>query len=334
LGYVEESTSYWVTEARMIGGELNGQGKEEPIATTTSSLSNYGLQFDVTEKFVLVSVDVYPTTAGVMDLELRDASGTVLEVISGINIPAGDGETPYTVELDLTVPVGQGLRLIKTNSAPTMVRESTGNTYPYPIGEVGEITGGALNQGSNLAAYYWFYNWKINAAEPVCESDKVEVEIIVSDEIPDAPEVERNYTFCGIDTYTLADIEVEGDQLVWYDRVGNELEEDTEVEDGKTYYVVDKAGGCVSNIAEVMVSIRDYSELPIADTEQDFTENQTLADLEVDGVQLKWYADADKEELLEEDTKLEDKATYYVTQTKSGHCESEALGITVTKVLG
>src|SRR5699024_10789593 len=38
LAYVEESTSYWVTEARMIGGELNGQGKEEPIATTTSSL--------------------------------------------------------------------------------------------------------------------------------------------------------------------------------------------------------------------------------------------------------------------------------------------------------
>src|SRR5699024_10028535 len=62
LGYIEESTSYWVTEARMIGGELDGQGKEEPVATTTSSLSNYGLQFDVTEEFVLVSVDVYPTT--------------------------------------------------------------------------------------------------------------------------------------------------------------------------------------------------------------------------------------------------------------------------------
>ena len=334
LGYVEESTSYWVSEARMIGGELIEQGKEEPTATTTSSLSNYGLQFDVTEEFVLVSVDVYPTTAGVMDLELRDASGTVLEAISGINVPAGTATTPYTIELNLEIPVGQGLRLIKTNSAPTMVRESTGNSYPYPIGEVGEITGGALNQGSNLAAYYWFYNWKINAAEPICESDRVEVQVIVSDDIPEAPEVERNYTFCGMATYTLADIEVEGEALVWYDRVGNELEEDTEVEDGKTYYVVDKSGGCVSEIAEVSISVREYSDIPEGEEEQNFVEGETLADLDVNGVQLKWYADIDKEEPLDIDTKLEDKATYYVSQTKSGHCESEALGVTVTLVLG
>lgn len=182
---INTTTSYWVAEAAFEGGEITGQAKEEPSSTATTSLSSYGLQFDVTEEFVLASVDVYPTTAGVMDLELRDASGTVLETITGINVPAGDGQTPHTIQLDLTIPVGQGLRLLKTNSTPSMVRDSSGNSFPYPIGDFGEITGGALNQGSSTS-YYWFYNWTIGSEEIICESPRVEVEVEVT---PDANEI-------------------------------------------------------------------------------------------------------------------------------------------------
>src|SRR5690625_7122873 len=60
-----------------------------------------------------------------------------------------------------------------------MVRDSSGNTFPYPIGNFGEITGGALNQGSSTS-YYWFYNWTLGSEEIICESPRVEVEVEVT----------------------------------------------------------------------------------------------------------------------------------------------------------
>src|SRR5690625_5003091 len=179
---INTTTSFWASEVAMSGGELPGQAKTAPTLTTTTSLANYGLQFDVFTPFTLVSVEVYPTTGGLMDLELRDATGTVLNSITGINVPNGDGVTPVTLTLNMDIPAGNGLRLLKTSSgSPTMIRESTGNTYPYLIGSLGEITGGALNQGNPLAAYYWFYNWTVTEAVSLCESPREEVIATVND---------------------------------------------------------------------------------------------------------------------------------------------------------
>ncbi|MBT0609231.1 immunoglobulin domain-containing protein, partial [Aequorivita echinoideorum] len=175
------TTSYWAAEVFIEGdAPQSGQAKPAPTSTTTTTLSSYGLQFDVTQPFTLVSVDVYPTSAGTMDLELRDASGAVLETLPGINVPGGDGQTPQTIVLNLEIPVGNGLRLIKTSTTPTMVRESSGNSYPYPIGTFGQVTGGALNQGTPLSAYYWFYNWTIGSGQVLCESPREEVVATVS----------------------------------------------------------------------------------------------------------------------------------------------------------
>src|SRR5690606_25895867 len=55
----------------------------------------------------------------------------------------------------------------------------------------------------------------------------------------------------------------------------------------------------------------------------------TLADLEVDGENLQWYADAELTEPLSETHIIENNTTYYVTQTLGG-CTSEALAITVS----
>lgn len=339
LGYVEESTSYWVTEARLGGeGYEDEYGKVAPTTTSSyGSTLNYGLQFDVDQEFTLHSVDVYPDASGDLEISLFDSTGQLID--SHTETVSSSMSDPVTIVLDFEVPEGTGLRLLQTSSPSiALIRDSSGNAFPYELGDNGDygsITNGTYGTSStNSTSYYYFYNWEVGVEEVLCESDRFEVQVIVSDDIPDAPEVERKYTFCGVGTYTLADIEVEGDQLVWYDRAGNVLEETTEVEDGKTYYVVDKSGGCVSDIAEVHISIRDLSELPTADEEQNFVEGETLADLDVTGVQLKWYADADKEEPLDKDTELEDSVTYYVAQTRSGYCESEALGITVTKVLG
>jgi len=342
LGYVNESTSYWVTEARLVNEVLTEQAEIDPPALSNSVSTNSGLQFEVKEAFTLSSVTVLSTAAagGQIQVDIRDINaGNDVVFSTTVSIPGGGTTTnpiPVVVPIDFELEEGF-YRILRVTSGTTVglgYMTAANSSFPYTLGDdVGEIfTGSSLSGNSTL--YYFFFDWIIEASEVMCESDRVEVQVIVSDDIPEAPEVERNYTFCGMATYTLADIEVEGEELVWYDRVGNELEEDTEVEDGKTYYVVDKSGGCVSEIAEVSISVREYSDIPEGEEEQNFVEGETLADLDVNGVQLKWYADIDKEEPLDIDTKLEDKATYYVSQTKSGHCESEALGVTVTLVLG
>jgi hypothetical protein len=69
--------------------------------------------------------------------------------------------------------------------------------------------------------------------------------------------------------------------------------------------------------------------LPVGDQNQTLNKNQTLADLEVEGENLQWYADADLTEPLPETHIVENNTTYYVTQTIGG-CSSEALAVEVT----
>src|SRR5690606_15805449 len=69
--------------------------------------------------------------------------------------------------------------------------------------------------------------------------------------------------------------------------------------------------------------------VPTGDPNQTLNEGQTLANLEVEGENLQWYADADLTEPLPENHVIENNTTYYVTQTLDG-CISEALAVTVS----
>ena len=195
---ITATTSYWAAEVALTGGESSGHAKPAPIASTTTSLSNYGLRFDAFQAFTLVSVEVYPTTGGTMDLELRDSSGNVLETITGIVVPSGDGSTPQTVMLNLNVPAGNDLSLIKTSSgSPTMIREySSNNSFPYSISTLGEVTSGAYNNITSTG-YYWFYNWTVSEADVLCESTREEVIATVNSA--------ADITYAGVLPYTDTD---------------------------------------------------------------------------------------------------------------------------------
>src|SRR5699024_4297533 len=73
----------------------------------------------------------------------------------------------------------------------------------------------------------------------------------------------------------------------------------------------------------------NYSK-PTGATSQDYVDGQSLEDLQVDGLDLKWYGNAGLTNDLPDSTLLADNTTYYVTQT-FGTCESDGLGITVHK---
>src|SRR5690606_34669049 len=95
-------------------------------------------------------------------------------------------------------------------------------------------------------------------------------------------------------------------------------------------------GGCSSEALAVTVVISSSNPCqgvevptPIGDTSQEVQAGMTLADLQVAGENLQWYADAELTEPLSENHIVENNTTYYVTQTLGG-CTSAALAVTVS----
>lgn len=264
-----ETTSFWV-EARSYssGGGTTQTGGARVAPTNTSSsavvqaTSPWGLEFTVEEDFVLNAVDVYLASANPGDLvvQLKDLSLNVLEEIT-IACPAGNSSNPVQFEIPLNwnVQAGNTYRLVAASS-PVMVREFSGGHpgFPYPIGDVGTVTNGTINNAySNVDVYYFFYNWTFT-------SDLGEV--------------------------------------------------------------------CISEREEVVAIVTPTPPLPIATSPQEYTAGQTLADLDVEGENLRWYEDPDGITELPESTPLTDGTSYYVSQTIDG-CESELLAIQVVLVL-
>src|SRR5690606_22097008 len=70
-------------------------------------------------------------------------------------------------------------------------------------------------------------------------------------------------------------------------------------------------------------------DAPTGNSTQEVQAGMTLADLQVAGENLQWYADAELTEPLSENHIIENNTTYYVTQTLGG-CTSAALAVTVS----
>lgn len=90
---------------------------------------------------------------------------------------------------------------------------------------------------------------------------------------------------------------------------------------------------CVSDRVSADITVNEFPGMPIGQEEQTFIAGETLNDLEVEGLNLTWYADSNGDQELEGTTELIDGTTYYVSQSNED-CESEFLPITVSLVLG
>src|SRR5690606_34197431 len=70
-------------------------------------------------------------------------------------------------------------------------------------------------------------------------------------------------------------------------------------------------------------------DAPTGNPTQPFDEGDTLADLDVTGDNLVWYADEDLTIVLDPTTELVHDTTYYVVSTNGVGCQSDALAVTV-----
>ncbi|MCH2490854.1 MAG: T9SS type A sorting domain-containing protein [Flavobacteriales bacterium] len=260
---LSSTSSFWAESVNNGSGTpQTGGGRVAPTNTSSSAVvdvtSPWGLAFDANQGFTINSVDVYlaSNTPGDLTVQLKDNGLNILDEIT-VAAPAGNPSVPvqFAVALDFFVPAGTDYNLVASVS-PVMVREfSSGHPgFPYPIGTVGTINGGTINDNdTNSGLYYFFYNWTVTPGE-VCTSDRVE-EVVTVTPAPDAPTGDTMQTFTAGET--LADLDVTGTDLTWYsDDMGtNEIPDDTPLVDGTTYYVSQTVGGCEGDLLAITVSL-------------------------------------------------------------------------------
>src|SRR5690625_7856813 len=129
-----------------------------------------------------------------------------------------------------------------TEASTEIIKEfsSEHEGFPYPIGDVGTVTGGTINNAeTNTTDYYIFYNWKVQTGDvETCESERIPYTVEVQ-ETPDATTGESEQFFALGETLADLTVEASGD-LNWYADENGEtpLDERTDLFDQKNYYVI------------------------------------------------------------------------------------------------
>jgi hypothetical protein len=253
-------TSFWVeSQNTFVEAPISGGAKVAPTSTggTTVNLTTapWGLIFNAYQDFVLNSVDVFlsSTTPGTIVLQLKDNNLNVLETVNVAAPAGGSSAAPvqFTVPLNFYIEQANGYRLVVA-SGPAMIRDlASSSSFPAPIGSVGQVTQGTINNSlTNATTYYFLYNWNFS---PVTTCSSVREEVVVAvNPTPDAPAGEATQTFTAGET--LADLDVTGEMLMWYADADGQtpLDETTLLEDGATYYVNQTVSGCTSEMLAVM----------------------------------------------------------------------------------
>jgi hypothetical protein len=135
---------------------------------------------------------------------------------------------------------------------------------------------------------------------------------------------------------TLSSLEVDGENIQWYADTSSSitLPITTLLIDGNTYYASQTLNNTESTERlAVTVSLIVVSP-PTGASEQQFTEGETLADLEVDGENIQWYETETGDTPLNMNTVLVDNTTYYAAQSIDGVESAQRLGVTAHLTAG
>ena len=155
-------------------------------------------------------------------------------------------------------------------------------------------------------------------------SDNCIFDVVVND----APTPSGNaiQSFCSINNPTVSALSIAGNNIQWFaDATGGQpLDGSTLLVDGEDYFALQTIDGCESlSRFKVDVVVSDPDK-PSGESIQTFCLGSeiTIADLQVTGENIKWYANESDRAPLDETELLVNGATYYATQTV-GDCESD-----------
>jgi Secretion system C-terminal sorting domain/Ig-like domain CHU_C associated len=186
--------------------------------------------------------------------------------------------------------------------------------------------GTALEATTALTTTTYYVSQTVNG----CESERLAVSVTVN-AIPDAPVVVAE-SFCG--SGTVADLDATGENIQWYaDATGGVALAATTALATGNYYASQTVNGCESARAAAAVTVNELPATPTGNATQDFEEGETLADLDVTGTNVVWYADAALTTELSDETVLVDDTTYYAVSVALD-CYSAPLAVTVNQIMG
>ena len=281
---LNQTTSYWVTEVFTGEGLIDNQANPGPESLSTSTINNYGLKFSATQPFTLVNLDVYAAGGGTITLELQDAGGTQIKSKS-LTLLAGTASSPTlnTIILNWDIP-SSGDYIIKKISGPSlMITPSASANFPYPIGNSGEVTGGATASG-NSSSYYYFYNWTITGPVELCETTRVQVDAIVEDIIPTTVSADDMFVCVGGSTNLYVQSANTDYNYTWeWNQAGTNMTASGDTVNvtpgGDTEYTVtavDSVTGC-EFINTIMIETRGVGNLPLTPSDEDICLGETIA---------------------------------------------------------
>lgn len=172
----------------------------------------------------------------------------------------------------------------------------------------------------------YFASQTINGCESV-----LRVQVIPTINVISAPTTTLpTQLFCSENLNMLNDIDIQGQNIKWYDAAsgGNELVSTTELITG-TYYASQLIDNCESTTRLAITVIVSEISAPTA-TDQSFCidENKTINDIVVVGNDIKWYNSLTSTTVLPV-TQVLETGIYYVSQEVGG-CESERLPVQIT----
>lgn len=175
------STGWWVKAKGQRDIRTAMGGKETSSSGGFIGSATYGLAFDAHEDLVIDRVKVRAELAGTRTIQLLSIQADLLAQKT-VTLSSGWN----TVELDFAVAQGEGYRLMAAGENVNLWRDNAAGelTYPYPLGNMGEITGTTIPNAAGLGYYYFFYDWEVSSQPLVCESVPAAAWVEVVDEIP------------------------------------------------------------------------------------------------------------------------------------------------------
>jgi gliding motility-associated-like protein len=149
------------------------------------------------------------------------------------------------------------------------------------------------------------------------------------------PSTDVTQVFCSDENASVANLVPNSSLIKWYDSYIslNQLNTNTLLVNGTTYYASQTINGCESNRVPVLVQIQN-TPAPTGNTNQSFcsTANATVADIITNGTNVIWYNSPTNTTPLANNTLLINNATYFATQTING-CESvNRLAVTINLI--
>lgn len=168
---LSQTTSFWVSVSSDNSIEGN-VGKVAPTTSSTYTDSDTGVVFDIVEAAKITTADIYSTSNGTISVKITNSSGTEIFSTGPLTIQGNGLTTPNRIPIDYDIQPGTGYRmLIKTYSGVSLIRESSGVSYPYTNNDnILKVTGGYFL--GNSVSYYYFYNI---GYEVTCTSERKEV---------------------------------------------------------------------------------------------------------------------------------------------------------------